>query len=1120
MNKPISVVVAGLAVMLCAGGACAGLLSIVDDGQPRATIVVADDAGFYPRWAAQRLSDFVKKAAGATLPIVAEANAPAGTLISVGHTKMAAAEGITTDDLKYDGCKLVVKGMVLYLIGRDTAAPDATRARPDISCAQGTVRAVAMFLEDVVGVRWLALGPHGTAVPTKRDITVAGDPARTFVPAVAYCRGRSPYRTPMALYANNFRVALKYKAYGGHSWEVHVDDREYFDEHPEYFALLPNGERSRATYSEETGLLTRNAHLCTSNMDVRRIIVDKMRALFDEGYDMVQLGQSDGWAACVCDACMRMDSHLNGTTVTRDRPCEKIWLMHKWILDELYQSHPDKFVNVLVYGPTGWPSKQLDSLPPNAVMEMAPINEQRLDAWRGKIKYLTTYMYWFDDNCQKSGFVPPLSPQWLQKTLRRYRDIGVMGIKGTPRINWGLGGPSYYAYGKLIGDPDTDVDRLLNDYCVGIYAESGPAMKRFFRLFHSRSSKTMELPYFPGSYHAEDAFTTLYPPKIVHELDRLLALAEGKATSDQARGWVKHTRDCFDGLRTVAEMFTAKRAFEAEPSRESLLRLQARVEAVEDWRERILSYDQAYTEEWFPDYLPMAGFLMTGGFNSMFDEYYYNAPLTRKHVDAFQRGEKKVRGTGMGGNLGHHDISAPITWDFDRVMATLGDSKREAVIEVVPAPAATEPDGRVGPEWDGVEAHPLVGFYSEADRIFEGATTTVRVMYDEKQLLVAYECIEPNIDKLRLANVGRDGNVYGHDEVELFLNVDETSDRKVMQFAASPVEDAFFDARRGFITDPLDPNFNAWNVVSWNPDWRYAYHIDKAAGQWTLEMALPYAGLGADKPEPGTEWTGNFGRCRRVHGSEDLSSWIPGTFGSEPALFGKLVFVGAGASGGHQAGTERGAPSAPGVSAVNCAKNASFEVLDDGGAPVGWRLSSYLVPKAVELLERSGGTAEAAHSGQRSMKLDCSGLDVADVARSNEVLLRQSLDGAALKSLRGQTIVFSMWLRYDSLCAAGKSGYFPGPWFDLTAYPAEGDPQSLTGAPIILNRPYFAPAGYVSDGQLIGQWLRVETRVDVPVDTETLRVRIGMQAARPWKDTVALNPTSLYIDDVKLEVAE
>ena len=1104
---------------VCRAGHCADPLWLVKDGKPTATIVIAEDAGNYQKWAAQWLRDYVKTASSVGLPIATETKAPKGNVISVGHTKMAARAGIKTDDLEYDGCRLVVRGNVLYLIGRDAAPSDAKRPSTNRGGPQGTIRAVTTFLEDVVGVRWFIPGPGGTVVPKTKDISVTAQFDRTFVPAMGYYEGQSIHTTPIADYALNFRSAVLYLPRGGHSWEVHVSDREYYKDHPEYFALLPSGKRSKATYAAD-GRLTRNAHLCTSNPEVRRIIVAKIRAEFDKGYDMVQLGQSDGWEPCLCAECMKMDAHRSAASITRDRPCEKIWLMHKWILDELKKSHPHKLVNVLVYGPTKYPSKKFDALPDNAITEMAPITPDRLEAWRGKIRKLATYVYWWEDDVSRCGFVPEVSPEWLQKTLRFYRDMGVIGITKGPRLNWGLGGPTYYAFGKLMGDPDTNIDNLLHEYCMGVYGDSGGIMKRFFKLFHSRSTLARDLPWARHSYPAEDAFTYLYPPKVVRELDRLLTRAEAKATRENDKQRVKHTRDCFDGLNAVAEMFAAKRFFELEPTRENLLSVKRRVEVFEQWRARILSYERAYTDRWFPRYAPMAGHLMAGGNGSTFEAYYYGIPRVWKDLDAVHKGKKVVRGTGIGGGFGN-SVKAPVTWDFDKIMANLGKPKEEKIIEVARTPRPPVLDGRIGSEWEGAAAHSFGAYQSEGSRLRDAASTVVRLMYDDVALYVAYECTEPKIEKLRLKSVGRDGDVYHHDEVELFLNTDEHSDRKVMQFMASPIEDAFYDSRKGFITDALHPDFDNWETSTWNPEWRYTGYVDKAGKRWSIEMAIPFKSIGASRPQPGTVWTGNFARCRRVYGDEELSSWIGETFGGSPEYFGKMLFLKPG---------QTGTPAEPSTAKVstevtpvvkrpakNYVRNGGFEEVKDR-RPVAWSISSYPKVNAADMLSHAPVTTDKSHSGKRSLKIDFADVDADKIMKANarELLFVHHVNQSALLALRGKNVVLSMWVCYENLPAAPAGGHFPGPWVDI----AVGVEKKTVGiGEFVLGRAFLAPLGYVTDGQVLGQWVRIEKKVRVPAEAEWLRVRGGLMAWNRNDPKRTVNRTSLYIDDVRLEVA-
>ena len=181
--------VCGALMCCCADQGEAGQLELVKRGQAVSTIVIPENAPRWTRQAADWLQQYVEKTSGATLPVVTENQVPGGTLISVGETQMARQAGINTRGLKWDGCKLVVKDKVLFLLGLDNAGTESH----DYVGARGTCRAVTTFLEDYCGVRWFLPSPQGELTPATTNIRVPGDLDRIFQPAFAYSDGRSVY---------------------------------------------------------------------------------------------------------------------------------------------------------------------------------------------------------------------------------------------------------------------------------------------------------------------------------------------------------------------------------------------------------------------------------------------------------------------------------------------------------------------------------------------------------------------------------------------------------------------------------------------------------------------------------------------------------------------------------------------------------------------------------------------------------------------------------------------------------------------------------------------------------------------------------------------------------------
>lgn len=795
--------------------ACSVLaLDIVKDGKPCAAIMTAENAGPAQKWAAQQLQEYVMKATGCKLEIITEGRAQAkGALISIGHTKAAKKVGLKTDGLKYDGCKLLVKENILYLLGNDYISPKGTAEgnvpNPQNGEPQGTIRAVTMFLEDVMGVRWYLPGPEGVFIPSVKNLSVPETLDKTFIPQLAFCD--TGYDTPIAQYANNGRKSIKILLFGGHTWYTHVPAKEYSKEHPEYFIMDGAGKR----HPEKN-------HLCTSNPDVRKIMLQKLRKSFDKGYDIIEVGQTDGWEPCLCPECQK--KYGDGKIpCSAKRPPERIWELYKWLSDELKKSHPDKYLLPISYGPTRFPSKLFDKLPGNMMIEFAGSPENEI--WKGKYNFCAVYdPYIWETDCVSSCFLPAMSPEWLQQRMQQlYQKCGVLGLYGGGRgVCWGLGGPSFYAYAKLAGDPDVDIDEMITEYCNTVYGKAGPTMERFFKLFHSRSGKTLldkpgfksihpdenvlssrDRVRFENGYPVEDTFCALYPPSVVERLERLLKKAENMAKSKRAKGWLKHMRDEFDGLKTIAEMFAAKRAFELHPTKPMLLLVKEKVNAFENWRMRILSYSQdpEYVKKWFPRYIYFCNDLISAGTHGKWDKYYYHPHLVWQEIDAIAKGQKSIRGKGIGSSLGHHEILEPITWNFDQIMMNIGRPKEEKRIIVRRTTVKPDKDGILPPKlWQNVPAVLFEPYKAGSSSLNKNTSTSVRLLYDDKNLFIHYECKENQLEDMKLKALSRDGNVWGLDEVELFLNP-ECSTRKFMHFMAAPVKTAMYDERKGYIEE-------------------------------------------------------------------------------------------------------------------------------------------------------------------------------------------------------------------------------------------------------------------------------------------------------------------------------
>ena len=598
-------------VLVLAGAPAANAaFEIVSAGRPRATVVLPADASREVRDAGHWVVEYVERATGAKLPLVAEGEPAEGNLIAVGHTRMAQEAGISVEGIEYDGGRMAVRGNALFLLGHDQEdLPGVHRSLR----AFGTNMTVVRFLENHLDVLWIVPGPEGAYVPETRDFSVPADLDFTYRPNFVFARRRTlwPIGSPGS-FASNFRVSARLQILP-HTWGRHVPASQYGETNPEYFYF--DGEKRHP--------IERN-HLCTTNPEVKEIMLREMRRTLDAGYDWVSLAQSDGFRRCQCDECEALDNYRGWRGLGdrewffgefRENPAERIHLMHKAIIDELAESHPDKKVLLLVYGPTSWPSNRFDRYGDNVIAYVCHYPEQLLPTWAPLVAGQTRYVY-FWGVYKPVGVAPKFTPYEVAPELKLYHRHNVIGVTyDGGGESWGLDGPAYYTASRLMTDPSLDVETILDEYCNGLYGAAAPQMRRFFNAVFAVVQASVRGRVDPDVTQeefiaglgnealpntAEARYADGYPPEVQERLDVLLKAAEVAADTERARMWVKLSRDQLDYVFAMARMYQAYRVYKEQPGADNFFAVKAAHEAWGAQRDKILGYDEEYVEKWFP----------------------------------------------------------------------------------------------------------------------------------------------------------------------------------------------------------------------------------------------------------------------------------------------------------------------------------------------------------------------------------------------------------------------------------------------------------------------------------------------------------------------------------------
>ncbi|MEM6796568.1 MAG: DUF5916 domain-containing protein, partial [Acidobacteriota bacterium] len=160
-------------------------------------------------------------------------------------------------------------------------------------------------------------------------------------------------------------------------------------------------------------------------------------------------------------------------------------------------------------------------------------------------------------------------------------------------------------------------------------------------------------------------------------------------------------------------------------------------------------------------------------------------------------------------------------------------------------------DGRIEEEaWRRATPIPLPFEYFPGDGDMPPVRTEARVLFDRRQLYVAFRAFDPDPSKIRAHLMDRDETGTFNQDDHVILLVDSFNDqRRAFQFRVNPFG-VQVDALVNGIEDTVDPT---WDVV-----WRSACAID--AEGWSAELAIPFHQLRfPDGDEPQT-WGFEFER--------------------------------------------------------------------------------------------------------------------------------------------------------------------------------------------------------------------------------------------------------------------
>jgi hypothetical protein len=527
---------------------------LVEDGTPRATLVVSATAGETTRHAVAELAAYLRAMSGAELPVVEEGGPVAGVPFRVGLREGLGVEDTAFLDAHPEGS--------ITRVAEDSVAVCGGSER-------GTLFGAYRFLEEHLGCRWLA--PKLDLVPERR--TVALTPGRTASAPVFEHRffgggnpdsmawglkvGLNGYYSAESAARNGQCFYLPAKLSGCHTYNRVIPPDTYFGDHPEWFPLLA-GKRTPNTID--------SGQLCVTAAGLADEFARNITALFDADPQcrITSISPNDGYGWCECERCLKLDRDLCGARTTRqglsgDKPFmgDRVFWFANEVARRVAVNYPDRLLLVLAYVNYAEPPDTVRPLPnvvpylchyapadyAHAIADAASEPNAQFEAllrrWAGIAPHLQVYSY-----VSKSMWwrLPRPVLRTFAEDIRHYRDLGIRRYYCQSSLNdWGLDGPLYYVIARLLWDPGADPQALAADWTAGMFGAAGPALLEYYAAVEA-AVRTTGKPY---SDNPPYQVPGLYAAASLDRADAALARAAQLADSAAARERVKAVTTLF-----------------------------------------------------------------------------------------------------------------------------------------------------------------------------------------------------------------------------------------------------------------------------------------------------------------------------------------------------------------------------------------------------------------------------------------------------------------------------------------------------------------------------------------------------------------------------------------------
>ena len=287
-------------------------------------------------------------------------------------------------------------------------------------------------------------------------------------------------------------------------------DEEWFDRHPEYFAMDPKGKR------------VPDRQLCYSNPELRKLFDAKLEEIIRREYkggyaymrcDLNDSNGFDGKTICCCPGCMELVAKYRS-------PAGPYWDYVLTVCRRFAVEHPEIDIGTSAYLATERIPHLEEPMPANLLIGLAPLNKNymkpydhptnrrvydRMKEWTGICRNFGVQLYPSVYLRATTGFPLLANLRQLAQNLRVCKKLGVKRVYGEQGHQWGFFNGfnelRQYLLARMMNNVELDENEVIEEFMRDTYGKAAELMIAYWKeLEECEAKEEIGLTWFGLNY--------------------------------------------------------------------------------------------------------------------------------------------------------------------------------------------------------------------------------------------------------------------------------------------------------------------------------------------------------------------------------------------------------------------------------------------------------------------------------------------------------------------------------------------------------------------------------------------------------------------------------------------